>query len=108
MLAQRHRLQLRPQADAFFSSATRIPTPLFSLWYRPADSFAAAVVVGKKVSKHAVERNRIKRAVLRVLQTCVLEDTAPSAEIVFTMQAAAAGLSREALEAAVRDALRSV
>ncbi len=108
MLARQHRFQLRPQADQFFNEAKRVSHRLMSLWHRPAADFAATVVIGKKVSKIAVERNRIKRAVLRVLQEKVQQDEVPSAEIVFTVQAAASNASTEQLESTTRSLMKKV
>ncbi len=41
-------------------------TPLFQLIYAPYPTLHASVVVSKKISKHAVDRNKIRRRVYDV------------------------------------------
>jgi ribonuclease P protein component len=45
----------------FFKTGRRFNSPALTLVYRPQVPFKAAVVVGKKVSKSAVDRNRTRR-----------------------------------------------
>lgn len=46
---------------AFFKRGRRFSGTYVTLIYTPHDSFAVAVVVGKKVYKRAVDRNRLRR-----------------------------------------------
>ncbi len=45
----------------------KLHTPLFTIVYSPEETFSASVVVGKKVYKQAVKRNRLRRQVYSVV-----------------------------------------
>ena len=60
MLKKTDRLT-KAQFDAYFRSGKRVHTPYLQLIYTPHTEFHGAVVVGKKVHKHAVDRNRLRR-----------------------------------------------
>lgn len=66
MLPKKQRLT-KKEFDTFFQSGKRIHTPYFTLVYTPHTTFHGAVVVGKKVSKKAVTRNKIRRRVYAAL-----------------------------------------
>jgi ribonuclease P protein component len=66
MLAKKERLT-RNEFDRFFSSGKRHHSPFFQLIVAPSDAFHGAAVVGKKVAKRAVDRNRIRRQLYGVL-----------------------------------------
>lgn len=53
--------------DRFFSSGRRHNSDLWQIVYSPNPQFQAAVVVGKKVHKSAVKRNKIRRQVYNLL-----------------------------------------
>ncbi len=75
MLRKKQRLTTAAFNEVF-QVGKRLHTPELQLIYLRADDFHAAVVVGKKVSKTAVGRNRLRRqiyaAVYRFLQTHAL------------------------------------
>lgn len=50
------------QFNEYFKSGKVVNSDCFQLRYSPSPSFHAAMVVGKKVSKKAVDRNRLRRA----------------------------------------------
>lgn len=66
MLKKRQRLSKR-QFDEIFRSGKRYHSPLFQLIYTDQTGFSGAVVVGKKVHKRAVDRNRLRRRVYNIL-----------------------------------------
>ncbi len=66
MLAKKERLN-RTAFDRFFVSGKRYNSPYFQLIYTPYKNFHGSVVVGKKVYKKAVLRNRLRRQVYGVL-----------------------------------------
>ena len=66
MLKKKERLTKR-QFDRFFSSGKRSNSPLLGLTYTSHESFHGAVVVGKKVYKKAVDRNKMRRRLYSLL-----------------------------------------
>lgn len=67
MLPQKHKYPLR-QDRLFFKSAQRIDSRFFGVWCKKCSGeFQAQIIVGKKVSKKAVVRNKIKRIVSKAL-----------------------------------------
>jgi len=79
MLNKRQRLTKRA-FDAAFARGTRYHSPTMQLIYDNSDpEFHGAVVVGKKVYKQAVDRNRLRRrlygALYRLHQTHQLTGT---------------------------------
>ena len=66
MLRKKQRLT-KEQFDEFFRSGKRFHSPLFQLIHSKAEAFNGAVVVGKKVHKRAVDRNRLRRRVYNIL-----------------------------------------
>ena len=66
MLPKKERLTSK-MFDRFFSSGRRINSDLWQIVYVPSSDFRAAVVVGKKIDKSAVKRNRLRRQVYNLL-----------------------------------------
>ncbi|OGG85576.1 ribonuclease P protein component [Candidatus Kaiserbacteria bacterium RIFOXYB1_FULL_46_14] len=66
MLKKKERLT-KKEFDRFFSSGRRFHSPLFTLIYNKEEAFHGAVVVGKKVFKRAVDRNRLRRRLYNIL-----------------------------------------
>lgn len=62
MLAKKERLN-REAFNRFFASGKRYHSPNFQLIHSPFERFHGSVVVGKKVFKSAVRRNRLRRQV---------------------------------------------
>ncbi len=60
MFSAKQRLS-RPAFTQYFKSGRRFQTPALTLVYSPAVPFGVSTVVGKKVSKLAVGRNRVRR-----------------------------------------------
>lgn len=60
MLKKNERLT-KVEFDRSFSLGKRTHTPLLQIIHHPSPSFHGAVVVGKKVYKKAVARNRLRR-----------------------------------------------
>ena len=67
MLAKEQRLSVAAFAKVF-ATGKRLHLPQLSLVYVPDETFRAAVVVGKKVAKKAVDRNTLRRRVYAQLR----------------------------------------
>ena len=67
MLPKRHRLSVAA-FNQFFKRGRRRHGTYLTVVYTPHDSFAGAVVVGKKVYRRAVDRNRLRRQLYPVLR----------------------------------------
>lgn len=72
MLKKKQRLT-KKEFDQYFQSGKRFHDPLLQLIYTPHASFQGAVVVGKKVHKKAVDRNRLRRRLYAALYTLYKE-----------------------------------
>lgn len=66
MLKKKERLT-KKEFDRSFSVGKRYHSPAIQLIYEKTDSFHGAAVVGKKVYKKAVDRNRLRRRMYGVL-----------------------------------------
>lgn len=73
MLKKKQRLTKR-QFDAHFKVGKRYHSPLLQLIYVPHESFHGAAVVGKKVSKKAVVRNKHRRRMYAALYDLYKKD----------------------------------
>lgn len=88
MLKKKERLTTK-EFDRFFKTGRRFHSPLFTLVYSRADDFHGSVVVGKKVSKKAVLRNKFRRRVYNVLYGLSREKGLKGVYIVLTKPAVA-------------------
>ncbi len=88
MLAKKERLD-RKAFDRFFVSGKRFHTANFQLIYTAQPAFHGSVVVGKKVFKSAVRRNRLRRRVYAVLYR--LKDAPTPAGVFIIIAKPAAG-----------------
>ncbi|MEM9336749.1 MAG: ribonuclease P protein component [Patescibacteria group bacterium] len=68
MLKKTERLS-KQAFDTYYKTGKRIHTSHLQLIYTPHASFHGAVVVGKKVFKKAVDRNRLRRQLYSRLYT---------------------------------------
>jgi len=68
MLAKKHRLAKTTDIKSVFMRGRGFFNPLFNIKYVPGPVFRLTVVVSTKVSKRAVVRNRIKRALREVVR----------------------------------------
>lgn len=66
MLSKKQRLT-KKAFDHVFKNGTRVHSPALQLLYMPDGTFHGAAVVGKKVYKKAVDRNRLRRRMYGVL-----------------------------------------
>jgi len=66
MFKKKERLT-KKEFDRSFSVGKRYHSPTLQLIYEPTDTFHGAAVVGKKVYKNAVDRNRLRRRMYAVL-----------------------------------------
>ena len=83
MLKKKERLT-KKEFDRFFSLGRRYHSPALSLIYSPAPDFHAAVVVGKKVYKKAVDRNRLRRQLYNIIYRTSQEKNLKGVYIVLT------------------------
>jgi len=67
MLAKSARLSRSEFTTVFSRPQKRSHFPEYSVYHTPAPTFKASVVVGKKVAKQAVGRNRLRREVYGAL-----------------------------------------
>jgi ribonuclease P protein component len=66
MLSKKQRLT-KKEFDNIFAIGKRYHCPTLQLIYNPDDVFHGAVVVGKKVYKKAVDRNRLRRQIYNIV-----------------------------------------
>lgn len=66
MLTKKQRLT-KKEFDHVFKNGKRLHSPVLQLIYQPGEQFRGAAVVGKKVYKKAVDRNRVRRRLYNVL-----------------------------------------
>ncbi len=88
MLKKKERLT-KKEFDRFFASGRRLHFPLFTTIFSPAPDFHAIVVVGKKVYKSAVDRNRLRRRLYNILYRLSRENELKGVYIVLTKPTAA-------------------
>lgn len=88
MLKKKDRLT-KKEFDRFFSSGRRLHSPLFTLVHSQNESFHGAVVVGKKVFKKAVDRNRLRRRVYNIIYRLSRENKLAGVYIVLVKPIAA-------------------
>ena len=67
MLPKKERLS-RTEFNQFFSMGKHIHSPSFQIVYVSRDSLHASVVVSKKIARHAVQRNKIRRRIYDILR----------------------------------------
>ena len=73
MLPKKNRLSTKswPRSDL-----KRLKTPNFLMLYKKSDCFSVGIVVSKKVSKRAVDRNSLKRKIYQAIKnTSLLSST---------------------------------
>lgn len=106
MLGKSQRLSRRAFSTTF-RSGRRYQSPHLTLIHAPAAHFAGAVVVGKKVAKLAVTRNRVRRRLTATLRESPVTTQYPGAFIIIT-KPGAASISRRALRAELVELLARV
>lgn len=87
MLKKKERLT-KKEFDRFFSVGRRFHSPIFTLIHAPGSSFHGAVVVGKKVYKKSVDRNRLRRRLYNILYRLSRENSLQGVYIILTKPAA--------------------
>lgn len=102
MLKKKERLT-KKEFDRFFSLGRRYHSPAFSLIYSPTPEFHGAVVVGKKVYKKAVDRNRLRRQLYNIIYRASQEKNLKGVYIVLSKPPA-----KEASFSELRDVLEAV
>jgi ribonuclease P protein component len=88
MLKKKERLT-KKEFDRFFATGRRRHETLFTLVFQESDSFHGAVVVGKKVHKRAVDRNRLRRRIYNILYRLSRDRDLKGVYIILTRPAAA-------------------
>lgn len=83
MLKKTERLT-KKEFDRFFASGRRYHNAMLSLVYSPAPEFHGAVVVGKKIYKKAVDRNRLRRRLYNIIYRMSREKNLKGVYIVLT------------------------
>jgi ribonuclease P protein component len=106
MLGKSQRLS-RTAFSTAFRSGRRYQSPHLTLIHAPAAHFAGAVVVGKKVAKSAVTRNRVRRRLTAALRESSVITQNPGAFIMIT-KPGAANISSRVLRAELQALLARV
>lgn len=88
MLKKNDRLTTK-EFDRFFSSGRRHHASLFTLIHSGHPTFHGAVVVGKKIYKQAVKRNRLRRRLYSILYRLSREKDLPGVYIILVKPVAA-------------------
>lgn len=83
MLSKKERLP-RAQFDRAFSVGKRVHASSLQVIVAPSDSFHGSVVVGKKVFKKAVDRNKLRRVLYAQLYRFSKAHDVPYTYIVIT------------------------
>lgn len=72
MLKKQQRLT-KKEFDVYFKKGARKHADVMQLIYTPNETFHGAVVVGKKISKKAVDRNKFRRRIYAALYALTKE-----------------------------------
>lgn len=83
MLKKQHRLS-RSEFMHYFETGRKHHSQYLTIITAPAPALKGAVVVGKKVAKSAVARNRFRRQLYGVLERCLLPEAYPRVVIIIT------------------------
>lgn len=86
----------RSEFNRFFRSGRRVHGPCFTVVYSPYSNFHASVVVSKKVSRKAVERNKVRRRTYAALTQLIKETGHTGVFIVVVKPSALEITSKEA------------
>ncbi len=89
----------------FFKVGRRFQSPSLTLVYIPNVPFKTAVVVGKKVSKLAVERNRTRRRLYAATARFTDQNSITTGVCILIAKPSAAGASRATLAAETANVL---
>ena len=96
MFSAKERLS-RPAFTEYFKSGRRFQSPALTLVYSPSPKLGVSAVVGKKVSKLAVGRNRIRRRLYAGMRHSFTNDTVISGVYIVIAKPAAVTYTRAAL-----------
>lgn len=98
MLPKEHRLRHDKDIKTLFGKAKGVFDPLVGLKFRKTDRSLSrfAVVVGVKVSKKAVVRNRVRRQIRAMIESRLTE-IKPGFDVVLLVRPDAAKATREEL-----------
>jgi len=107
MLPQAHRLRLEKDIKTLFARGKSVFGSYVGMKFRPNSLSVSrfAVVVGVKVSKKAVVRNRLKRQVRAIIHED-LKKIAPGHDILFFLKAPVVGVPFEDLQKEVLSSLK--
>ncbi len=103
MLKKKERLT-RKEFDRSFSVGKRIHSPFLQLVYEAGRQFHGSVVVGKKVAKKAVDRNRMRRRIYAIVYAFA-QDRDLQLTLIIIAKPPFASLSRAEAADAVRQLL---
>ena len=96
MFSAKQRLS-RTAFTEYFKTGRRFQTPALTLVYSPTVPFGVSAVVGKKVSKLAVGRNRIRRRLYAGMRRSFDASTVTKGVYIVIAKPLAATYTREAL-----------
>ena len=96
MFSAKQRLS-RPAFTQYFKTGKRFQTPALTLIYTPSAPFGVSTVVGKKVSKLAVGRNRLRRRLYAGMRWTFDASGVTTGAYIIIAKPTAATYTREAL-----------
>lgn len=105
MLQKKHRLSTAAFTQ-YFKTGKRRHSPHLQLIVAPAPEFHGAAVVGKKIFKQAVKRNRLRRQLYDLIYRAYKHD-AISGVVILVAKPGAQQVPRKALTAEARALLSS-
>ncbi len=106
MLKKKERLT-KKEFDRFFSIGKRIHSPALTLLYTPDETFHGAVVVGKKIYKKAVDRNRLRRRLYNALYK-EIKEAGITGVFIILVKSGTIGLDSQEQRQAISDSLKTV
>ena len=110
MISREHRFVGRTSLKYVYKNGRVVRGSYFSIRYAPnarCQSYRAAVVVSRKISKSAVKRNRIRRRIYEVIGKLEAQIVAPYDIVVTVFKESTSDLPPADLEKQVKSQLKS-
>lgn len=86
MLPSKHRIKDKEVIKTILKNSKIVKTPLFNLYYKKTKPpFQLLVLISKKVSKKATERNRIKRQLHEIFKS-MIRRVEPTTKIILVLK----------------------
>ncbi|MFH1253060.1 MAG: ribonuclease P protein component [Candidatus Uhrbacteria bacterium] len=107
MLSQEHRLRKAKEVEVVFTTGRSVFDPVcgFKFLKNNLSDSRFAVLVGNKISKSAVVRNRLRRQIREIIRLH-LEKIRPGLDVIFIVRAEAKGKKYQDLERVIIGGLK--